>query len=62
MNIYDLKLINCHKCGKHVGEINFDAIVTTPLCAGCAIPISENNYRVPLKTIQNTPLVNVITA
>lgn len=62
MNIYDLKLIHCHKCGKQIGEINFDAFITTPLCAECAIPISEDNCKMSLNVKFNKPLLNVISA
>lgn len=35
MNIYDLKQIHCHKCGKYIGEIYYDAEIMVPFCGNC---------------------------
>lgn len=43
MNIYDMKPIYCTKCGKAIGEIDYDAIVTLPKCGKCANPLPEND-------------------
>jgi DNA-directed RNA polymerase subunit RPC12/RpoP len=32
MNIYDTKVVTCSKCGKSIGEIEYDAVVTLPKC------------------------------
>ena len=43
MNIYDTKSIFCSKCGKFIGEIDFDAIVMLPKCGKCVDPIPEGD-------------------
>ena len=39
MNIYDKKPLSCMKCGKCIGEIDYDAEVITPICGHCANPL-----------------------
>jgi len=52
MNIYDTKSVNCSKCGKFIGEIEFDAVVILPKCGRCADPIPEGDDKVSyLKSI-----------
>ena len=41
MNIYDTKCVSCVKCGKSIGEIEFDAEVTIPKCGACTNPLPE---------------------
>jgi hypothetical protein len=43
MNIYDTKSIYCSKCGKFIGEIDFDAVVILPKCGKCVDPIPEGD-------------------
>jgi len=43
MNIYDTKVVSCSKCGKSIGEIEYDAVVTLPKCGHCANPIPEGD-------------------
>lgn len=43
MNIYDTKSIYCCKCGKFIGEIDYDAVVILPKCGKCADPIPEGD-------------------
>ncbi len=43
MNIYDTKVVKCSKCGRSIGEIEYDAIVTLPKCGRCANPIPEGD-------------------
>jgi phage FluMu protein Com len=43
MNIYDTKVVRCSKCGKSIGEIEYDAVVTLPKCGYCANPIPEGD-------------------
>lgn len=43
MNIYDTKVVKCSKCGKSIGEIEYDAVVTLPKCGYCANPIPEGD-------------------
>lgn len=43
LNIYDTKVVNCSKCGKSIGEIDYDAIVTLPECGHCVNPIPEGD-------------------
>jgi len=46
MNIYDTKSVHCSRCGKFIGEIDYDAIVTLPKCGKCANPLPENEDKV----------------
>lgn len=41
MNIYDTKVIKCAKCGRYVGEVEFDAEIIFPKCGKCANPIPD---------------------
>ena len=43
MNIYDMKSVICTKCKISIGEIDFDAEVTMPLCGKCANPLPEGD-------------------
>ncbi len=43
LNIYDTKPINCSKCGKFIGEISYDAVVTLPKCGNCVNPMPEGD-------------------
>ncbi|MBI3639312.1 MAG: hypothetical protein HY223_03255 [Thaumarchaeota archaeon] len=43
MNIYDTKQISCYKCGRCIGEIDYDAIIINPKCGLCANPLPEND-------------------
>lgn len=43
MNIYDMRQIHCYRCSKFIGEIDYDAEVTMPLCGKCANPLPEND-------------------
>jgi hypothetical protein len=36
MNLYDLKIIHCHKCEKYIGEVYHDAEISMPCCGDCA--------------------------
>jgi len=47
MNIYDTKSIYCSRCGKFMGEMDYDAIVTLPKCGKCANPLPEENVKAP---------------
>ncbi|TLX95286.1 MAG: hypothetical protein E6K91_03485 [Thaumarchaeota archaeon] len=42
MNIYDTKSVHCSRCGKFIGEIDYDTIVTLPKCGKCVNPLPEN--------------------
>ncbi len=46
MNIYDTKSVHCVKCGRFIGEIEYDAVVTLPKCGRCANPIPEGDDKV----------------
>ncbi len=46
LNIYDTKTIRCSKCGKFIGEIEYDAVVTLPKCGHCANPLPEGDDKV----------------
>ncbi len=46
LNIYDTKSIRCSKCGKFIGEIEYDAVVTLPKCGHCANPLPEGDDKV----------------
>ena len=43
MNIYDTKPVNCSKCGKSIGEIDYDAVVTLPKCRHCVNSMPEGD-------------------
>ena len=43
MNIYDTKTIHCSVCGKFIGEIDCNAIVTLPKCGKCTNPLPKLN-------------------
>lgn len=62
MNIYDTKSVYCSKCGKFIGEIDFDAVVILPKCGKCADPIPEGDDKVSyLKTrYSNAPSENIL--
>ena len=54
MNIYDTKQVRCTKCKISIGEIDFDAEVTMPLCGKCANPLPEgDNVIYTISHIQN---------
>jgi len=46
MNIYDQKSIHCSKCGRFIGEIDYDAVVTLPKCGQCANPLPEGDDKI----------------
>lgn len=46
MNIYDTKSIHCSKCGKFIGEIDYDAIISLPKCGQCANPQPQGDDKV----------------
>ena len=39
MNIYDTRVISCSKCGKYIGEVDYDAEIILPRCGKCANPM-----------------------
>lgn len=43
MNIYDTKPLRCSKCGKCIGEVDYDAEIILPKCGQCANPMPEND-------------------
>lgn len=43
MNIYDTKPLRCSKCGKCIGEVDYDAEIILPKCGQCTNPIPEND-------------------
>ena len=46
MNIYDTKSIHCSKCGKFIGEIEYDAVVILPKCGRCIDPLPEGDDKI----------------
>jgi len=46
MNIYDTKSVRCSKCDRFIGEIDYDAVVTLPICGHCANPLPEGDDKV----------------
>jgi len=46
LNIYDTRTVTCIKCGRFIGEIDYDAIVTQPKCGRCANPLPEGDDKV----------------
>lgn len=66
MNIYDKKPISCVKCGKFVGEIDYDAEVVRPLCGHCANPlpngIDDLAYSIQrVKNMRDKALMNTVS-
>ena len=43
MNIYDTKRLDCARCGKSIGEVDFEAKVINALCGQCANPLPEGD-------------------
>ncbi len=43
MNMYNTKTISCVFCGKHIGEIDTDAVVTMPICGQCVNPVVDES-------------------
>lgn len=43
LNIYDTKQISCYRCGRFIGEIDFDAVIVSPKCGDCANPFPKND-------------------
>jgi len=41
LNIYDTKNLNCTKCGRPIGEVEFDAKIVYSLCGNCVRPLSK---------------------
>lgn len=59
MNIYDTKIINCARCGKYVGEIDFDASVKFPRCGRCEQIIVGKGIKEKSPNITPRPVVAV---
>lgn len=46
MNLYDTKLYYCSKCGKSVGELEYDCKAISLICGQCSrviIPLIPSN-------------------
>lgn len=43
MNMYDTKIVSCVKCGKCIGEIEYDAEIIQSKCGQCANPLPEGD-------------------
>ena len=39
LNLYDTRINRCVTCDKCLGELDYDAKVTSPLCGHCANPL-----------------------
>ena len=48
MNIYDTRQIKCHKCGKWVGEVAYDAEIIYPKWGDCADPFPKGDDLLPI--------------
>lgn len=59
MNIYDTKTIECAKCGKCIGEIEYDAQVILPKCGHCANPLPGDKILYTISAFRNRPQVIV---
>ncbi len=46
MNIYDTKQVHCCKCDRFIGEIDYDAEITMPICGKCANPMPEHDDKI----------------
>lgn len=43
MNIYDTKQINCVRCGKCIGEVDYDSKIINAQCGQCSNPLPEGD-------------------
>jgi len=59
MNIYDTKSVHCSRCGKFIGEIDYDAIVTLPKCGKCANPLPENEDRRVISSVNMVEMLKL---
>ena len=64
LNIYDTKQINCYRCGKWIGEIDFEALIFYHKCGSCADPYPKEfdllaSHKKILTTIQEEKLIVV---
>lgn len=41
-----MRSIHCCKCGKFIGELDYDAVVVLPNCGHCANPLPEGDDKV----------------
>ena len=42
MNIYDTKQIKCYRCGKFIGEVDYDVEIICPKCGSCSDPFPSD--------------------
>jgi hypothetical protein len=63
LNIYDKRQISCTKCGKCIGEIDYDAEVVNPRCAHCANPLPDGFEKLSysIHRIKNMPDKKIIS-
>ena len=54
--MYDTKSLSCAKCGKHIGEVDYDAKIIYSLCGKCSDPFPEH-YVIPDKLIKKKAVV-----
>ena len=54
MNLYDTKQINCYRCGKWIGEVDWEAVINCPKCGSCADPYPKGYDLLPQTIVQFT--------
>jgi len=55
MTLYDTNPVRCTKCGKPIGEVDFDAELIRPLCGNCAnpLPCGDDHISYTINSINN---------
>jgi len=64
MSLYDKKQLKCYKCGKFVGEVEYDSEVFFAKCSSCANPFpdgAENIAYLKSKYQKNPEIVSLVT-
>ena len=47
LNIYDTRSISCARCGKVIGEVDYDAEIIYPKCGQCSNPTPDIKDKMP---------------
>jgi hypothetical protein len=60
MNMYDTKTIHCSGCGRFIGEIDYDSMVTLPKCGQCVDQIFQGTRKLQVSADNHHPGALVI--